>query len=476
MISPETFPFIANRFVKDAKGPELLIKDKYSQELIARVPQITETDAENAVASSIQAFQELSQWTVDERIKLFRKIRELLKERSEWYAALIVSEAGKPISYARTELKRCLNTIDAGIRELGNAHGEMVPMFGTGADQRIAFTKYFPTGPVLGITPFNFPLNLALHKIIPALAVGTSIVLKAPPQCPLSLLNLAGLIAEAGAPAGAVNVITCDIPLAEKLVQDSRFSVLSFTGSDRVGWHLKAIAGKKKVILELGGNAPVIVDSNADLKEAAKQIANGAFLYAGQVCISTQRIYVVEDVFDVFKDLLLSETAHIRSGDPADESTINGPMINSEAMDRIADWTNEALKTGAELLSGGQVLDNKANLFAPTILSNVNPAIRIVTEEAFAPVAILEKVRNIDHAVKLANSGKYGLQCGIFSNDINLFKRAFHQLQYGAVILNSAPGFRIDHMPYGGIKSSGLGREGVKYAMKEFAEVKLAVI
>ncbi len=476
MILPETFPFIANRFQKDAKGPELLIRNKFSQELIARVPQITAADAENAVASSIQAFQELSQWTVDERIKLLRKIRELLKNQSEWYANLIVSEAGKPLSYARNELTRCLKTIDAGIRELGNAQGEMVPMFGNNADHRIAFTRYFPTGPVLGITPFNFPLNLALHKIIPALAVGSSIVLKAPPQCPLSLLNLAALIAEAGAPSGAVNVITCEIPLAEQLVRDPRFSTLSFTGSDRVGWHLKSTAGNKKVVLELGGNAPVLVDSTADLKEAARQIAYGSFIYAGQVCISTQRIYVVDEVFDVFKDLLLSETAHIRSGDPSNENTINGPMISSEAVDRIADWTNEALKTGAELLAGGQVLDKTANLFAPTILSNVNPEIRLAQEEAFAPIALLEKVRNMDHAVKMANSAKYGLQCGIFSNDINFFKRAFHQLQFGAVILNSAPGFRIDHMPYGGIKSSGLGREGVKYAMREFSEMRLAVI
>ncbi|MEX1187997.1 MAG: aldehyde dehydrogenase family protein [Bacteroidia bacterium] len=476
MISAETFPFIANRFLKDAKGPELLVKDKFSQELIARVPQITEADAEAAIASSIQAFQELSQWTIDERIKLLRKIRELLKNRSEWFANLIVSEAGKPITYARSELKRCLKTIDSGIRELGNAHGEMVPMFGKNADSRIAFTKYFPTGPILGITPFNFPLNLALHKIIPALAVGTSIVLKAPPQCPLSLISLAALIAEAGAPAGSVNMIVCEISLAEQLVKDERFSVLSFTGSDRVGWYLKSIAGKKKVLLELGGNAPLIVDSSANLKDAAKQAANGAFIYAGQICISTQRIFVAEDIYETFKDLLLSETAHIRSGNPNDDNIINGPMINSDAVDRIADWTNEALKTGAELLAGGQVLDNSANLFAPTILSDVNPSIRIVTEEAFAPVAILEKVRNVEHAIKLANSGKYGLQCGIFTQDIELFKRAYHQLQYGAVILNSAPGFRMDHMPYGGIKSSGIGREGVKYAMQDFAEMKLAVI
>jgi glyceraldehyde-3-phosphate dehydrogenase (NADP+) len=290
------------------------------------------------------------------------------------------------------------------------------------------------------------------------------------------LLHLAGLINEAGAPEGAVNCIVCEVSLAEKLVRDDRFTILSFTGSDQVGWYLKSIAGKKKVLLELGGNAPAIVDETANLADAAKKIAYGAFLYAGQTCISTQKIFVSESVAEHFKDLLLSETARIKTGDPQDELVINGPMIDVMALNKTRTRLDEALRSGAQILAGGSVIDRDARLMAPTILSEVNPSLALQREEAFAPIAILETVRNTEHAIKLANSSRFGLQCGVFCNNTEVFKTAFNELQYGAVLLNSAPGFRVDNMPYGGLKDSGQGREGVRYAMLEYTEPKLAVL
>jgi acyl-CoA reductase-like NAD-dependent aldehyde dehydrogenase len=475
MIHLEPFPFVSNKYHRESHAAELLVYNKYSKELIARVPQADDTLAEQAIASAIQAFQELQHWSIDKRIQLLQKMHVLLSERSETYIQLIVAEAGKPIEYARQELERSLKTIEAGIRECANSQGETIPMLSDATKDKIAFTNRFALGPILGITPFNFPLNLALHKIVPAIAVGTSIVLKAPPQAPLTLLLFAGLIAEAGAPAGTVNVISCSIPLAEKLVKDERFAVLSFTGSARVGWHLKAIAGQKRVLLELGGNAPAVITESANLKDAANQLARGSFLYAGQICISTQRMYVVESVQDQFRDLLLSETNHIKSGDPMNELCINGPLIDDVSLSRMEEWVSEAKHSGAEIIAGGTILSRENNLYAPTILTKVNPANRIVAEEAFGPVAVLESVRNLDHAIKLANAGKYGLQCGLFTQDANEFKTAFRTLNYGAIIMNSAPGFRVDHMPYGGVKSSGIGREGVKYTMEEFTELRLGI-
>ncbi len=475
MLTFQPFPFIANRYLTQLSGHDLLVTNKFTNEIIARVPQINNQQADETIASALNGFQEMRKLNLDQRAALLQNMKNLLAARKEDFSKLIVAESGKPIAFARQELERSISTIDAGIREIWKAEGEVVPMNAGLGIGKMAITKRFPTGPILGISPFNFPLNLALHKIIPALAIGTSIVLKAAPQSPLSLLILAGLIAEAGAPSGAVNVIVCDIPVAEKLVKDPRFTVLSFTGSSLVGWHLKQLAGKKKVLLELGGNAPVVIDETADLADAARQVARGAFLFAGQICISTQRIYVVESVAEEFKDLFLSETSRIRSGDPNDEYTVNGPMIDSNAIQRMNEWILEATRMGAEILFGGQVLDNESRIFSPTIITRTSPDMKLVCEELFGPLAILETVRNLEHGIDLANASAYGLQCGIFTSNINRFKYAFEKLEFGSVIFNAAPGFRMDHMPYGGTKESGIGKEGIRYCMDEFSEIKLAV-
>ncbi|MEZ5171993.1 MAG: aldehyde dehydrogenase family protein [Bacteroidia bacterium] len=473
MINLNPFPYINGNYCRNATGNELLVYNKYSGELMARVPQVSEKEIEPTIASSIKAFKELRTILPAKRIEILENLKLLLQQQKEEFAQLICSEAGKPHFYAKQEVERCLKTIQAGIRETGNASGESLNVLD---DRKFAFTQRFATGPVLGITPFNFPLNLALHKIIPAIAVGTSIVLKAPPQAPLTLLKFAELITEAGAPSGTVNVLVCENSLAEKMVRDDRFSVLSFTGSDKVGWYLKSISGKKKVLLELGGNAPAIVDATANLHQAAQQIAYGAFLYAGQICISTQKIFVAEAVADNFRDLLLSETNAVKSGNPETDGVINGPLIDQTVVERTVNRIDEALRCGANLLSGGKILNAESRIFAPTIISHVDPALSLQKDEVFAPVAILETVRNTEHAVKLANNSRFGLQCGVFCSDTEVFKTAYHELEYAAVLLNSAPGFRLDHLPYGGIKDSGQGREGIRYAMQEYTESRLAII
>ncbi len=346
--------------------------------------------------------------------------------------------------------------------------------YGAG-EGKTAFTKRFPIGVIACITPFNFPLNLVLHKVAPALAVGCSVIVKPAPQAPLSTLALAGLIEKAGYPAGVFNAVVCGIPAAEKLVTDSRVAMLSFTGSEKVGWYLKQIAGQKKVVLELGGNAAVVVDKTADLATAARAVAKGAYLYAGQVCISTQRIFVVADVYQEFSKLLLAEIHQIPTGDPHDTAVISGPLIDNQHLQRIHSWINEAVAGGANLLAGGKILDERRNLYEPTLLTNTTDKMKVNSEEAFGPVAVIESVPDFGQALQAVNASRYGLQAGVFTNTFAHVKQAHEELEVGGIIINNVPGFRVDSMPYGGIKNSGFGREGIKYTMEEMTEPRLMV-
>ena len=353
--------------------------------------------------------------------------------------------------------------------------GEVVPIdFGAGTG-KTAYTKRFPVGPVLCITPFNFPLNLALHKIGPALAAGCSVILKPPPQAPLTALAFAKLVEEAGYPGGVLNVLVCDIPEAEIMVKDDRIKMISFTGSDKVGWHLKNICGRKKIALELGGNASVIVDDSADVDTAAKSIASGAFLYAGQICISTQRILVHNLVYEKFMDSLLGYVKLIKVGDPMEAGVTVGPVIDKENLVRIKEWVDEAIEKGAKVLIGGEVLREKNNLYKPTLVTDTEKEMKIVSREVFGPVATIEKIETFQEGVNKANDSDYGLQTGIFTNDLDHMKEAHENLEVGGVIINNVPGFRIDNMPYGGVKSSGFGREGIRYVMEEMTEPRLIV-
>ncbi len=452
------------------------VYDKYSGELLAQVSMANESQVETALQSVSNSFKIFKNFSAEKRAGILQQLHRLLLEQKELFAQLIAAEAGKPIHYAQSEVQRALQNIEDGIRQTFLFTGQQVPMDYYNGKNKTAYTIRIPAGPVLGITPFNFPLNLALHKLIPALAVGAPIILKPAPQAPLTLLALAKLLQQTDLPKGSVNILLTNNELTKKMLEDSRLRIFSFTGSDRVGWMLKNKAFKKKVFLELGGNAASIIDASADLKRAAKKLAYGSFLYAGQICISSQRIYVDKTVFDDFLQLFLKETGAIKSGNPFDPEVVNSSMISANDMHRIDHWIKEAVNDGATILSGGQILDEKANVYAPTILTGTNARMKVWQNEAFAPVVLVEKAADFKTAVRMANNSRYGLQTAVFTNDFAHVLYAQKEIEAGAVIVNDIPGFRIDSMPYGGIKDSGIGREGAYYAMHDYTEPKLMVL
>ncbi|PIP93376.1 MAG: aldehyde dehydrogenase [Bdellovibrio sp. CG12_big_fil_rev_8_21_14_0_65_39_13] len=454
---------------------ELKVYDKYSQKLLKSLPMASEAEVENVMVLSESAFTLERKRSAGERYNRLEKIIQLYQSRKKEFAQLISAEAGKPIGYANAEADRVLATLVWALEESRRVGGEVVPMDFNHGMGLSAMTQRFPIGPIIAISPFNFPLNLAIHKIAPALACGCSIVVKPSPFAPLSILKFEELCREAQVPQGLFQVVLCDNQLAEKMVRDDRFKMLSFTGSPTVGWMLKNIAGKKKVILELGGNAAVIVDETADINKAAAQVATGAFLYSGQICISTQRVFVVESVFEDFQKKLLENVAKLKVGDPSDQMTTIGPLIDRVHLNRIQSWVEEATAAGAKILCGGEIIDSDKNLYAATVLTNVPRDQKVCREEAFGPIVVIEPVVDFEQAIKLANDSSFGLQAGVFSHDLNRMKKAHSELEVGAVIMNGVPGYRIDHMPYGGVKDSGLGREGPRYVIEEMTEPRLLV-
>lgn len=471
-----TSNYVNGEWLPSGNGEQLPVIDKYTQEEIATVPFCSQEQMESAIQGSVSAFEELKTWSAGKRSSALESIYDALSEKQEEFAQLIAAEAGKPIGYARGEITRCLDTLRTAVHEAVRFDGEMVPIDYNNGEGKVAYTRRFPIGPIAAISPFNFPLNLALHKIAPAIAAGCSIVLKPAPQTPLVALAFARLVHEANClPAGALNVLVADIPEAEKLVRDERMKMLSFTGSPQIGWHLKNIVGKKKVALELGGNASVIIDEDANLEQAAKLTAIGAFLYSGQICISTQRIFVHKNVFESFKDLLIEEVEKLKVGDPRDPEVMVGPIIQPVHVQRIADWVKEAVAGGAKVLTGGKILDETHGLYAPTLLTQTEKGMKVCCLEAFGPVAVLESVDSLEQAIELTNDSDFGLQAGVFTNNFRHVKLAHQNLEVGGVMINNIPGFRIDSMPYGGIKDSGLGREGIKYTMEEMTEPRLLV-
>jgi glyceraldehyde-3-phosphate dehydrogenase (NADP+) len=467
--------FYNGAFQKAEPVNTIPVFDKYSSVHLAELSLLDEASYDEVVHSAIKGFKIWSETHAGERSNMLLRVADLLELDADAFTELIVREAGKPIQFAHIEVQRAVQTLRIASQEALRIGGEVVPMdFGVGVG-KIAQTQRFPRGPVLGFSPFNFPLNLALHKIAPALASGCSIVMKAPPQAPLSLLALCSLFQQAGLPEGVLNAVVCDNTIAARLVRDERFAVFSFTGSDAVGWHLKSLAGKKKVVLELGGNAGVYVDESANLEDAAKQIARSAFMYAGQVCIATQRILVHADIERAFITEILREINAIESGDPANQQVVNGPMISQSAFERCANWIDEAKAAGTEVLSGALAFDASRNIWKPTLLTRVNVSMKVWKDEVFAPVAILDTVRDFDAGISKLNQSRFGLQNAVFTDSVQQAKTAFQQLKSGSVLINSAPGFRMDHMPYGGIKDSGEGLEGIRYTMDEFTTARLLV-
>jgi len=467
--------FINNEWIGHSTTNILSVTNKYEQNIIATIPFADASEVQFAISNSAQAFQSWSRLSAMERRDFILKIRDGLQHEKEKFINLIVSEAGKPLDYARAEIERSLSVLQFSADEAIRLTGETVPMdYGLGKG-KTAFTKRFPIGPVLAISPFNFPLNLALHKVGPALAAGNTVLLKPSPYTPLTALALASLCKRVGLPPGVLNVVVCRNEEAELMLKDERIKMLSFTGSADVGWMLKEKAGKKKVVLELGGNASVIVDRTSNLDEAAKSIAMGSFLYAGQICISVQRIFVDNEVFDAFVEKMKQATSELLTGNPSTEGVSVGPIIDRTHLERITSWINEAKEKGAQILMGGEIVDQEKNLLAPTLITNTTEEMKIVAEEVFGPVAIIERVQFFDEVIRVINRSRYGLQAGLFTNNLTQMIYAHEHLEVGALVVNGIPGFRVDSMPYGGVKDSGLGREGVRYTMEEMTEPRLLV-
>lgn len=453
------------------------VRSPFDGQIVARVAVAGPDEYEEAARACVAAAPAVAAVPAHERARLLRRVSDALRDQADPLARTIVREAGKPLRDARTEVDRAAMTFEVAAEEARRlpGSGEVLPMdLAPHGEGRVALTRRVPIGPIAAISPFNFPLNLVAHKLAPAWAAGNPVVLKPASRTPLSALMLADLMHDAGLPAGALSVLPMSRETGDLLVRDDRYKLLTFTGSDEVGWKMKASAGRKKVVLELGGNAAVIVDDGADLAVTAERIATGGFSYAGQSCISVQRVYVHAAVWDAFLTALLERVRGLVVGDPMDERTHVGPLISAADVERIETWTQEAVAAGATVLLGGVRLSDR--LFPPTVLTGVPRDARICASEAFAPVVVLERVEDMAEAFAAVNDSAYGLQAGIFTPHLETTLRAFDTLEVGGLLVNDVPTYRIDHMPYGGVKDSGLGREGPRYAMEDMTELRLMVI
>jgi acyl-CoA reductase-like NAD-dependent aldehyde dehydrogenase len=465
--------FINGRWVETEERLQVL--SPWSGELVGEVALAGPAEWEAVIVAAQEAVRGLKGFSSQERWRLLTEMTAGVRARQEELAQTIVAEGGKPITYARAEMGRGLMTLKLAAEEAERVGGEVLPL-----DQRPdtrgrwGITRRFPVGPVLGITPFNFPFNLMAHKVGPALAAGCPIIVKPASKTPLTACKLAEIYEQAGGPPGGLQVLPSPASLAEVAVADDRVKALSFTGSAAVGWHLKAQAGRKKVILELGGNAACIVDQDADLKWAAHRAAIGSFAHAGQVCIAVQRLLVHQQVYESFKEVFLETISHeIVAGDPAREDTVVGPFVDAAAAARVREWVKEALAGGAHLLAGGL---GEGNLMPPTVLERVTREMKVWNQEVFGPVVVLAPFQDFAQALEMANDSIYGLQAGVFTNTLAHAWQAFETLEVGAIIVNDSPVFRVDSMPYGGTKASGLGREGVRYAIEELTEIRLLAL
>jgi len=434
----------------------------------------TEDQYEAAVEAAVAAFEVTRVMPAFERSAALHRISAGIADRRDALGRLIAAEAGKAIRDALIEVDRATLTFRLGAEEAGRIGGEVIPLDLMPASKgRVGITRRFPIGPIAGISPFNFPLNLAAHKLAPAIAAGNPIVLKPPSKDPLTMLAVAEIIEDAGLPPGAVSILPMTRELGDRMVSDERFKLLTFTGSPSVGWRMKERAGKKKVVLELGGNAGVIVDETADLDWAVKRTLIGAFTYAGQVCISVQRMFVHEDIWDAFMAKFIDGAKALKLGDPLDSQTDIGPMVDQHAASRTQGWVDEALAAGGKALLGGKA---NGTFFPPTILTDVPVTAAVCSNEAFAPLVVTFPFRDVDDAIRRVNDSSFGLQTGVFTNDLGTAWRSFNELEVGGVIVNDVPTYRIDHMPYGGVKDSGLGREGLRWAMEDMTEIKIMVL
>jgi acyl-CoA reductase-like NAD-dependent aldehyde dehydrogenase len=467
----ECHPHIGGAPQVDSSRSYQDVRSPYDGTLVGRVALAGASDLEQAIAGASAAFESLRRSPTYERALLLERIALGIDAAREEFARSIALESGKPLRYARAEVARAATTFRLAAAETRSFDGSVLPSDQLpGAEGRLTLFKRVPRGPIGGISPFNFPLNLAAHKLAPALAVGAPLVLKAPPRAPLTAHRLAQLASEAGAPPHAFNVLHLMPEVAEQLATDRRLPVLSFTGSDSVGWHLARVAERKQVLLELGGNAPCLVDETCDFEVLLPRLVEGCFANAGQVCIKAQRVYVVQQRFPEFLERFVALTAELAVGDPLDERTVVGPLIEQRQLERVQQWLSEARAGGARLVCGGAA---EGHVLAPTVLSDTRANMRVCKDEIFGPVTVVEPVPDFEEGLRACNASRFGIQASVFTREIGRALRAFDMLSFPGVLINDAPTFRVDNVPYGGTRDSGRGREGVRFAMEEYTETRL---
>jgi acyl-CoA reductase-like NAD-dependent aldehyde dehydrogenase len=469
----ELRPYFVNGDWRTGEGV-FEVKSPYDDAVVAEIAVPTEADVEEATATAAAIFDETRKLSVVARSTALDHISRRLGETIEDNARLIAAEGGKPLKWARVEATRAVSTFRWASEVLRHGDDELMRLDTEAAfGSRIGLLRRFPIGPVLGITPFNFPLNLVAHKVAPALAVGAPIVVKPASSTPIGALRLAEFFDETELPKGMYQVLPVRSKVADAMARDERYRKISFTGSAGIGWYLKGLDPKKRVTLELGGNAGVIVHSDADLDLAAQRIAFGGYYQAGQSCISVQRVLVASEVYEDFAARLTKQVEQLKVGDPMDETVDVGPVIDRGEVDRIGAWIEEAVSQGAEVLTGGTI---DGPFVTPTLLSQTTPQMKVRCEEVFGPVCTITPYQTFDEALAEVNDSKYGLQAGVFTNDINRAFEAHRTLEVGGVIINDVSAFRADQMPYGGSKDSGFGREGLRFAMEEMTDPKIMVL
>lgn len=465
--------YLDGRWENSAAGESVL--NPWTGERIDAVAVADAAQVEKAVAAALRVFAKTRKIPSAERSEILHRVAAGIKARRKEFVALIVAEAGKPVAFAEAEVARAQLTFAQAAHETVMSQGHTLEMEATPPGKNhFGLVCRFPVGVILGITPFNFPLNLVAHKIAPCIATGNTMVLKPALKTPLTALLLAAVLQEAGVPAGQINVVPFGHELIPPLLDDRRVKMLSFTGSADVGWKLKAQAARQKITLELGGNAGVMVEPDSDWKSALPLIVSAAFGYAGQSCISVQRILVHASIYEDFREALVRTVRQTGVGDPNDPETVVGPMINASARDKVVKWIGEAEKEGARLLTS--LRSEGLSLLHPVLIEDAPSSCAVVSEEAFAPLAVLERYENFDDALARINDSSFGLQAGVFTSDLGKAMRAFSEIEAGGVLINQVPTFRVENMPYGGVKESGFGREGVRYAMEEMTELRSLIL
>ena len=469
----ETYPlYLAGR--PERPNADLEVRDKYSGDVATQVALADEALIDRAIEKAVQAAEQMRKLPAHRRKAALRHCVDRFRERAEDLAMALSIEAGKPIQHSRGEVTRLIETFEIAEEESVRLTGEYLPLDRSPrGEAHTGIWKRVPVGPCSFITPFNFPLNLVAHKVAPAVAAGCPFILKPASLTPVGALIIGEILAETDLPEGAFSIVPCDRKGSRLFTEDERIRLLSFTGSDDVGWDLKAKAGKKKVVLELGGNAACVVDETADLEDAVGRIIFGAFYQSGQSCVSVQRILVQEDVYEAFTEKLVTAAKELQMGDPKEEKTFVGPLINEKAAQRIKAWVDEAVGNGAQVLCGGGC---DGVMMEATLLSNVSKQDKVYAREIFGPVAVIAPFREFDAALAEVNDSIYGLQAGVFTRDLYRAQTAWNELEVGSVLINDIPSWRSDLMPYGGVKQSGLGREGIRFALEELTEIRLMVL